>query len=56
MRKLKRGALLAALAGSFVALGGCNIQKLLQDAAIEVFANQVAAAFPDIGGIIPGGE
>jgi hypothetical protein len=52
------GAVLAALASSFVALGGCgiSIEKLLQDAAISVFATQVAAALPDIGGIIPGGE
>jgi hypothetical protein len=59
MRKnTTKAAAMAVLAGTLFQLGGCNLMGLLQAAAIEVVAEQVAGFLPigDLLGGITGGN
>ncbi len=56
MRKSVKVAVLAAVAGTMLAFGGC-LQQVLRQAAIEVGADLVGGFIPiNLGDLLPGGN
>ncbi len=51
-----KAAAVALLAGTVLQFGGGCLGGIIQQAVLSVVAEQLAGFFPDIGGILGGGE